>query len=56
MKDYIGEIRFFHEKRNGPEAGQYFFHVALALCMGYKTREEYLGNPQCCGLIPRINA
>jgi len=31
--------------KTGPEAGQYL-HVSLALCMGYKTREEYMWKPQ----------
>jgi len=30
-----------NKKKNGPEEGQYF-HVPLALCMGYETREEFM--------------
>jgi len=32
-------------RKTGPETGQ-CFHVPLALCIGYETREEYKGKPQ----------
>jgi len=32
-------------QKKGPEAGQYF-HVLLSLCMGYETREQYMGKPE----------
>jgi len=40
--DYLDdEANVCFLEKTGPEAGQYF-HVPLALCVGYETREEYI--------------